>query len=201
MVSERVELDASGLRAIEEHKWYLSERSGREVSIEEAIEDFRARYWTLWIGSKQQRENREQLAEMERHRWYRSQEEGRDIGKEQAATEWVLHFAELWRRERDSLEANGFLEMIHVVEKLEGQSIELATELRELATHHDCDVYLHFPRMDTCNFVLGGKEYLSVRSRFFPGKMAFQKGDRIESIMTGASRREAAYALQALLNP
>lgn len=94
---ERVELDASELRAIEEHKWYLSEESGKEVTIEEAIHDFAARYRALWSGSKLRQENTEQLGEIEKHQWYRSQEEGRDIGKEQAAAEWILRFAELCR--------------------------------------------------------------------------------------------------------
>lgn len=198
-MSGRVELDASELRAIEEHKWYLSEKSGKEVSIEEAIEDFRARYRAVWAGSKLQQENCKQLEEIEKHQWFRSQEEGRDIGKDQAATEWILRFADLWRRERDSLDANEFLEVTHAIEKDEGQLIEPASQVGDVARSYDCEVYLHFPLIGSCNFVLNGKEYLSAKSRFFPSKLAFQQGDRIELIVMGERRREAVEALRALL--
>ncbi|MEW6366030.1 MAG: hypothetical protein AB1714_15480 [Acidobacteriota bacterium] len=196
---EKAELDASELRAIEEHKWYLSEKSGKEVSIEEAIEDFTARYRALWAGSKLQQENTEQLGEIEKHQWYRSQEEGRDIGKERAAAEWIRRFAEIWRREKESLEANEFLVVTQAIEKEEGHQIEPTSRLGDVARIYDCEVYLHFPRMDSCNFVMNGKEYLSVKSLIFPGKLAFQKGDRIEFIVMGARRRELVDALRAYL--
>jgi len=43
MPRNAIDLIPSELRAIEDHKYYLSQKEGREVSLEEAIVDFLCR--------------------------------------------------------------------------------------------------------------------------------------------------------------
>lgn len=90
--------------------------------------------------------------------------------------------------------------MTKVIEKAEGQRIEPASRLGEVARIYGCEVYLNYPRMDTCNFVLNGKEYLSAKSVIFPSKLEFQIEDRVEFIVMGARRLEIMDVLQALLD-
>ena len=199
MKNRRIELDPSELKAIEGHKWYLSEQSGREVSIEEAIADFRKRYRAIWLGAKLHAENRKQIEEILRHKWNRSTEVGFDIGEERAAREWIQWFADIWRQEKESLEGNGFQEIKLEVEKDEGLGIKPAAPLSEIARTFDCDLFLHFPGMEFYNFILHGKEYLSVKSVIFPDELSFRKDDRIEFIAMGLRVPELFEELKSIL--
>jgi len=78
-------LTAAELKAIEEHKYYLSQQRGTEVSIEEAIEDFVQHFAEDWRQEKLRRDNLEQRDEIEKHKYLRSMAEGRDIGRSSAA--------------------------------------------------------------------------------------------------------------------
>ena len=48
----RFDLTPSELKAIEDHKYFLSQERGAEVSIEEAIGDFLRRYAESWRREK-----------------------------------------------------------------------------------------------------------------------------------------------------
>jgi phosphotransferase system HPr (HPr) family protein len=192
-------IDPSELKAIMDHKWYLSQQAQKEVTLEEAMNDFRERYRSGWLRSKLADENKEQVEEISKYKWCRSEEEGHDIGKAQAALEWVQRFADLWRRRKEALEAHGFLQMRLVVDKREGLSIRPASRLSDMARRFDCDVYLHMDGLEYYNFVLNGKEYLSVKSIICSHALAIRNGDSIEFIAMGAQAREALEALKLFL--
>src|SRR5664280_639883 len=103
MESAENNLTAAELKAIEEHKYYLSQRRGAEVTIEEASADFLQNFADDWRQEKLRRDNLEQREEIEKHKYLRSLEEGRDIGRSSAAEEWCQKYAHIWRAERESL--------------------------------------------------------------------------------------------------
>ena len=120
MTTPAISLTAAELQAIEAHKYFLSEKRGVEVTIEEAIADFIENVAADWRQEKLRRDNLDQREEIERHKYLRSQEEGRDIGRQSAAEEWCQKYAHIWRAERESLEQNGFQKMQVTVRNPEG---------------------------------------------------------------------------------
>ena len=52
---QHISLTASELKAIEDHKHYLSQRRGVEVTIEDAIRDFLVHYAAAWRTPRGQR--------------------------------------------------------------------------------------------------------------------------------------------------
>lgn len=195
MTSRAIHLAPAELTAIEDHRYYMSLKEGREVSFEQAMEDFIENYRTAWLWEKQRRDNEDQLREIEKHRWCRSQEEGRDIGRKAAFEEWITGYAHLWRQEKESLQANGFLQATLVVE----QSGDLWMMCAEIALRYDCDMHFHHRRMAICSFVLKGKQFLSVRSARNLGQIKIAEGEEIELIVTGAEGGEALEAAGRLL--
>ena len=155
-VSE-INLTAAELKAIAEHKYYLSQKRGVEVTIEEAIADFVEHYAEDWRREKLRRDNLDQRQEIERHKYFRSMEEGRDIGKTSAAEEWCEKYAHIWRAERDSLEQNGFKKIAVVVHNEQGLHLRPASAVAALASEFDCDVYVHKEGMTYYNFLLDGR--------------------------------------------
>jgi hypothetical protein len=191
---EELDLIPSELRAIELHKYYLSKKEGREVSLEEAMVDFIDNYKTDFLSKKQLDDCMEQNEEIQRYKWIESEKEGHDIGTEQAALEWITKYGCIWREERESLEENGFLEGDVKIENREGATIEMAM-LNDLAHRFDSDLYIHMERMKYYNFKLfGKKEYLNVKSILVPRFLEAIHGERIEFIATGGSARETLAA-------
>jgi len=199
MKEKKIDLIPSELAAIQEHKYFMSVKESREVSIEEAIEDFVEKARADWLGEKQQRDNEEQIREIERHKWHRSREEGYDIGSRTASEEWIGKYAHIWREEKESLQAQGFCEVRLVVENEEGLHIKPASKLAEIALTHDCDMYVHRDGMEFYNFVLNGKEYLNVKSVLSLLQLDAEKGEELEFIATGAQAQEALDAVERLL--
>jgi phosphocarrier protein HPr len=195
----KIDLIPSELAAIEEHKYFMSVKESREVSIEEAIEDFIEKWRSGWLREKQQRDNEEQIREIERHKWFRSREAGYDIGSRTASEEWIGKYAHIWREEKESLQAHGFLEVRLVVENEEGIHVRPASKLAEIALSHDCDMYVHRDGMEYYNFVLNGKEYLNVKSVLSLLQLDAAKGEEIEFIATGAQAAEALVTVERLL--
>jgi len=195
-----IHLIPSELAAIEEHKYFMSLREGREVSIDEAIEDFVEKYRTDWLLQKQRRDNEEQIKEIERHKYFRSREEGYDIGSKTASEEWVGSYAHIWREEKESLQAHGFREVSLTVENEEGLHIKPASKLADLARNFDCDMYVHRRGIDFYNFVLNGKEYLNVKSVLSLLQLDAEKGEKLEFIATGVQADEALAAVESLLS-
>jgi phosphotransferase system HPr (HPr) family protein len=197
---KQINLIPSELAAIQQHKYFMSLKEGREVSIEEAMEDFVEKYRADWLREKQRRDSEEQIKEIERHKWIRSGEEGYDIGRSAASEEWIGRYAHIWREERESLEGHGFLEVRLVVEIEEGLHIKPMSKLAEIALSHDCDMYVHRKGMQFYSFVLNEKGYVNVKSVLSLLQLDAAKGEELEFIATGAQAREALDAVTHLLS-
>jgi len=199
MDAKKIDLIPSELAAIQTHKYFMSLNEGREVSIEEAIQDFVKKYRADWLREKQRRDNEEQIKEIERHKYFRSREKGYDIGSRTASEEWIGNYAHIWREEKESLQAHGFLQVKLVVENEEGLHIKPASKLAEIARSCDCDMYVHRRGMEYYNFVLNGKEYLNVKSVLSLLQLDATKGEELEFIATGAEAKEALEAVERML--
>jgi phosphotransferase system HPr-like phosphotransfer protein len=188
---KEIGLIPSELRAIEVHKYYLSEREGREVSLEEAMADFLDNYETDFLCKKQMEDNLEQNQEIQRYKWIESEKEGHDIGRQKAALDWIEKYGSIWREERESLEENGFVEIGVLIKNQGGAHIEIA-KLSDIAHYFDCDMYIHQHMMRNFNFKLfGEKEYLNVKSMLSPPFIDAAHGEAIELLATGGRAREA----------
>lgn len=195
MNENRVNLTPAELKAIEDHKYFLSQQRGHEVSIEEATENFLATYAEVWKREKQKNDNLEQLKEIEKHKYLRSLAEGRDVGRSAAAEEWCRRYAHIWRAERESLERNGFLLKVMVVKDPLGLHFRPTSAIAALATQHDCDIYVHKKNMPYYNFLLQGKPYMNVKSIVGILSLGVILGDELEFIATGAQAKEALEAI------
>ena len=191
---KEIDLIPSELRAIEIHKYYLSEKEGREVSFEEAMIDFIDNYEADFLCKKLVEDNQAQNQEIQKYKWIESEKEGHDIGRQKAALDWIEKFGSIWREEKESLEENGFVESSVVIENRDGANIEIA-RLAELAHDFDCDIYVHQHGMKNYNFKLfGKKEFFNVKSILSPTYLKSAHGESIVLIATGGRVRDALEA-------
>jgi len=197
---KKVDLIPSELAAIETHKYFMSVNQGREVSIEEAIEDFVEKYRAGWLQEKQRLDNEEQMREIERHKYLRSTEAGYDIGRRVASQEWIVKYAHIWREAKESLQAHGFLQVNLIVQNKEGLHMGPASRLSEIARSCDCDIYVHRKGMEYYNLVLNGKEYLNVKSVISILQLDAAMGEELQFIATGAQAKEALDEVTLLLS-
>jgi phosphocarrier protein HPr len=188
-------LTAAELKAIEEHKYFLSQRRGAEVTIEEASADFLQNFADAWRREKLRRDNLEQRDEIEKHKYLRSLEEGRDIGRSSAAEEWCQKYAHIWRAERESLKKNGFERIWVTIENKDGLHVRPVSAVTALAAQFDCDIYVHKEGMVYYNFLLEGRPYMNVRSILGLLSIGAALGDKLEFIATGAQAEQALAAL------
>jgi phosphocarrier protein HPr len=195
MKSAEKNLTAAELKAIEEHKYFLSQRRGTEVTIEEAIADFVQHFANDWRQEKLRRDNLEQREEIEKHKYLRSLEEGRDIGGHSAAEEWCQKYAHIWRAERESIERNGFKRIWVTIENKEGLHLRPVSAVAALAARFDCDIYVHKDGMVYYNLLLEGRPYMNVRSILGFLSMGAVLGDALEFIATGAQAEQALETL------
>jgi phosphotransferase system HPr (HPr) family protein len=200
MSVSQTDLTAAELKAIEEHKYFLSQQRGKEVTIEEAIADFIEHIEADWQREKIRRDNLDQRLEIEKHKYFRSMEEGRDIGKQSAAEEWCQKYAHIWRAERESLERNGFKKITAVVQNETALHMRPVSAVATLVAGFDCDVYVHKEGMVYYNFLLEGRPYMNVRSILSLFSLGVMRGDTLEFIATGAQASQALEALEKLIN-
>ena len=88
-------------RAVEVHKWYLSQRAGCDVGWGAALEDWKRNYQADWRKNQRIRQltdNTAQAKEIQDYVWYRSQEAGADMSRD-AQEEWVRLYAAQWREQ------------------------------------------------------------------------------------------------------
>ncbi|MCG3150689.1 MAG: hypothetical protein PCFJNLEI_04180 [Verrucomicrobiae bacterium] len=199
MSTPAINLTAAELKAIEEHKYYLSQSRGSEVTIEEAIEDFVQRYAGDWRREKLRRDNLDQRQEIEKHQYLRSQEAGRDIGRHSAAEEWCQKYAHIWRAERESLEQNGFHSLRVTIQDAAGLHLRPISTVAEIAKKYDCDIYVHRDGMNFYNFLLNGRPYRNVRSVIGLLSIGAVQGDTLEFIATGKDAEHALAAVAELM--
>jgi len=199
MSAPHCELTPAEFRAVEEHKYFLSQQRGHEVTIEEATADFLARFAQAWRHEKLLNDNRDQRSEIEKHRYFRSMEEGRDIGRAAAAAEWCEKYAHIWRAERESLERNGFERVTVDVQSAAGRPINFRSGLAALTVRFNCSLYVHKEGMGYWNFIMAGRQYMNVKSTVGLLSLNIAKGDQLEFIATGAHATEALAAVTKLL--
>lgn len=194
-----VSLTPADLRAVEDHKYFLSQQRGAEVSIEEAIEDFLKRFAEDWRKEKLRRDNLDQRSEIEKHKYFRSLEEGRDVGKAAAAEEWCQKYAHIWRAERESLERNGFQRISVVAQNPRSLHMRPWSNVAQLTSRFDCDIYVHKDGMPYWNFILERRPYMNVKSVIGYLSLGIIRGDTLEFIATGTHATEALKALSELM--
>lgn len=192
---DKADLTPAELRAIEDHKYFLSQRLGREVTIEEAIKDFVATVRPRWLRQKLREDIKTQVSTMEWYKCCEHMERGRDLGPHGGADEWIARYAKSWREWRESLEQNGFETITVVARNPSVFHMRPAGDLASLASQFDCDVYMHKDGMPILNFKLHGKPYVHVKSIILMLSVGIEDGDTLEFIAMG---REARAALDAI---
>lgn len=199
MEPRAVNLTPSELRAIEEHKYFLSRERGHEVAIEDAIADFLQRFAEDWRRQKTRRDILDQRSEIESHRRFRSEQAGRDVGSSAAALEWCQHYASIWRAERESLERNGFKRMTVIIHNPRCLHLRPGSVIAATAAGFDCDVYVHRDGMPYWNFILDRRPFMNVKSVINLLSMGIALGDALEFLATGAAAEHALPALRELI--
>lgn len=96
-------LTPAELRAIETHKYFLSQREGHDVGLEYAIAHWLVHHSLRWRHERLMKELQDQMKEIERHKWIESEKAGRDLGQE-AVSDWIRRFAAQWRRWKEEQE-------------------------------------------------------------------------------------------------
>jgi phosphotransferase system HPr-like phosphotransfer protein len=191
----------SELKAIEEHKYFMSLERNAPVSIDEALGDFLQSYRGRWLQEKQQQDAQRQIQEIEKHKWYRSEEAGHDVGKRTAFEEWINRFAGSWREAEESLEANGFVAARLALETQGDPVVEAGPKLADAARRYDCDMYVHWPTMNCYSFIMNDKKYLDAKSPCFLPQFNAAGGEDIEVVATGAEAGEAVEEIKGLVAP
>jgi len=85
-------------RAVEVHRYFLSQRFSRFVSMEETIDSWLNQHSARWREEQVRRSTLAQVREMEKHKWIESEKAGLDLGKE-AVLDWITKYAETWRKQ------------------------------------------------------------------------------------------------------
>ncbi|HOO76317.1 MAG TPA: hypothetical protein PK636_02860 [bacterium] len=85
-------------RAIEVHRYFLSQRFCRFVSMEETIQSWLNHHSQAWRETQVRKATEEQLQEIEKHKWIESEKAGCDLGNI-AMLDWINKYAESWRRQ------------------------------------------------------------------------------------------------------
>jgi phosphotransferase system HPr-like phosphotransfer protein len=195
-MKEEINLIPSELKAIEKHKWYLSEQQGKEVSFEEALTDFLDNYEADWMREKQCIDCKEQTDQILKYKWIRSEQEGHDIGKNAASEEWIMKYAHIWREERESLEANGFIKM-HIKT---GKKKQIKTAvLSDIAYNFDCEIYINKDGMKFHNFVISGRKCLNIKSILCPVLLDFSEDEEVRFLATGLRAEEALASIRKII--
>jgi hypothetical protein len=82
--------------AIRVHRYFLSQRYGRFVDLNEAIEDWQKNYALIWRSKRTILSSRNQMEEILKHKWIESEKVGHDLGPE-AVADWIDKYADKWR--------------------------------------------------------------------------------------------------------
>jgi hypothetical protein len=95
-MQQYVDLTDAERRAVDVHKYFMSERYGYDVGFDTAYDDWSRHYSEDWRRRRHERMLSLEMSEIARHVWIVSQKNGRDMGRE-AALDWVLNYAAEWR--------------------------------------------------------------------------------------------------------
>ena len=151
----------SEMPAVEVHKYFMSIEQKREVSFEDAINDWNSKYRDDWLKEKTRIDNLKQKEEIDKYKYLRSEQEGRDLGP-QAVEEWMQKYAPLWREACESLMQNGLLERKVTIQNILGLHVRPSVTLVGIAKKYDCDIYVHKNGMEDYKFTINKKPYIDV---------------------------------------
>jgi len=84
------------LRAVEQHRFLLSQERGYDVGFEEAKNDWLAHYSQEWREKRHAAMLAMERHEIDKHKWIESEKVGVDLGR-QAQLEWIMKYAASWR--------------------------------------------------------------------------------------------------------
>lgn len=108
--TKQKELGRAEQRAMERHWKRLCEDWSKDVSYEEAMDDWLDNHATAWREEHQRRVMERQKEEMNKHRWIESEKAQCDLGSK-AYIDWIKNYAAQWRswyeREIEGLEVEG----------------------------------------------------------------------------------------------
>ncbi len=86
------------VNAVLNHKWFMSEREGKDVGMDAALDDFFNHHAADWRKKQVKADAEAQKEEIMKHKWFLSQKLGYDVGNTPAALDWVKKgFAQHWR--------------------------------------------------------------------------------------------------------
>ncbi len=179
------------LRAIQDHKYFMSQKEGKEVTIEEAIKDFLEKYLDEWRLEKTRNDNMEQVAKIKDY-----MAKGGDL------EDWSEEYAPVWRTERESLEKNQFLSRVLTVNIDHGLHVRPSGKLVTIAKKYDCEIYVHREGMQHHNFKLDGKPFMNVKSVLAALElvsMCVSKGEKLEFLAYGKQAGEALDSIERVV--
>ena len=105
--TKQTELCCAERRAMKRHWKRLCETWSKDVSYEEAMDDWLNHHAMAWREEHQRRVMERQQEEMKKHRWIESEKAKRDLGST-AYIDWIKKYAAQWRawyeREVEGLE-------------------------------------------------------------------------------------------------
>jgi phosphocarrier protein len=179
------------LRAIQDHKYFMSQKKGKEVSIEEAIENFLKLYMDGWRLEKTRRDNMDQVVKIRDY-----------VSKGGEIEDWAENYAPVWRQERESLQKNEFLSRTITINIDHGLHVRPSGKLVTIAKKFDCEIYVNREGMQYYNFKLQGKPFMNVKSVLAALEliaMCVGKGEDLEFIAYGKQAHEALDAIEKLV--
>jgi len=97
------ELSDAERRAVERHKYYLSEGAHHDVGFDFALEDWLQNHSDHWRSQRLREDLVRQSEEIRKHKWIESQKAGADLGQK-AVEDWIKNYAAKWRRWREMAE-------------------------------------------------------------------------------------------------
>jgi phosphotransferase system HPr (HPr) family protein len=180
------------LRAIQDHKYFMSQERGKEVTIEEAIRDFLEKYMDEWRLEKVRNDNMEQVARIRDY-----------MAKGGEIEDWSEVYAPVWRQERESLQKNQILGREVIVQIDHGLHVRPSGKLVTIAKKFDCEIYVHRTGMQHHNFKLQGKPFMNVKSVLAALElvsMCVAKGEKLEFLAYGKQAEVALDAIERLVN-
>jgi hypothetical protein len=89
--------------AIDEHRYYLSERAGYDVGEENALRDWLTHHAHRWRQERLKKDMEEQKLEILKHKWIESERAGTDLGVD-AIIDWIEKYAVQWRHWKEGLD-------------------------------------------------------------------------------------------------
>lgn len=199
MPDDKFALSWAELRAIEDHKYFLSKERGKEVILKEAMADFQ-KYKQDWLKAKLKKESIEQRKAIEEFKRKEEEKAGYDLG-ELPVQAWQNTYAAQYRDMLESPERNEFIKRKVIICNEKGIHVRPSGTLAKISTDFDCDIYVHKNGMESYDFKVNGITYLDVNNNAILGYMSLEAamGDELEFIAYGRQANEALNSIDDVI--